>query len=263
VSLLFDVLGIVAWFRPGLGGLVEARGVVRAIGGGVFLLSFVLANFFAYRKQRLRVRKLESDIEQLGIEEADIRLKDEYDTEVCWPSSTSISGYGRPFPQVKMIHGGYREDGVPVWASICARLDAENLGPEDGYFTCEFDRDASRFPSVFDQDFSVVPDTDSVFQEPEYRDKIPRREARRRYFHLAVLVCEQDPSAFARALASLADYRVRLRYYSHPKVGDTVRGPRYLDIEGSFDEFRQETLSRWRQHGKFKHLVGIAERHMD
>jgi hypothetical protein len=263
VSLLFDVLGIVAWFRPGLGGLVEARRVVKAIGGGIFLLSFVLANFFAYRKQRHQIRELEGDIDELGIEEADIYLKDEYHAEVCWPSLTPISGHGRPFPLVKVIRGGYREDGVPGWASICARLDAENRGPEDGCLVCEFDTDASRFPRVFDRDFHVVSDSDPVFRDSEHKDKIPKRDHRRRYFHLAVLVSEQDPKAFAHALASLGDYCIRLRYYSHPKVGDSVRGPRYLDVEGDFDEFRQETLSRWRRHGKFKHLAEIAEGHIN
>lgn len=258
VSSLFEVLGIVALLRPGLWGVIEARGVVQPLGGAIFLLSFLLANFFTYRRQRRQIRSLERDIEQQGIGEADIYLRDDYDTETSWPSPTRIDGR-RPFPQVKMIRGGYREDGVPAWVSMTVRLDAENLGREDGFLVCTFDRSASRFPAVFDADFSVVPDSDSLFLDSNHRDRISRRDDVCRYFHLAVLVSEQDPRAFAQQLASLEDYCVRLIYYSHPKVGDNIRGPRYLEVKGDFHDFKQETLARWRRHGKFKYLADVAD----
>ena len=52
----FDIVGIVLFFFPHLAeGLVRNETLARAIGGAIFFVSFLLANFLLYRKSALSI----------------------------------------------------------------------------------------------------------------------------------------------------------------------------------------------------------------
>lgn len=51
VLAIFDILGVILFFQPNLAeSLLENTQTIRAVGGIIFLVSFVIANFALYRK---------------------------------------------------------------------------------------------------------------------------------------------------------------------------------------------------------------------
>jgi hypothetical protein len=57
VFTLFDVLGIALFLAPGLAESLGDRSLVWLVGGGTFLLSFMVANYVSYRNLLGRVQR--------------------------------------------------------------------------------------------------------------------------------------------------------------------------------------------------------------
>ncbi len=171
-----------------------------------------------------------------------------------WPAGTSTL---RPFPEVKVDPYGFDERGLPGWGVIWVNIKGENRGWEASKLVCDFDRDATDLPSLFDPDFVLDEDvSDSLFYGASRN--IEGRTPFEAYLQLNVRIAEQDRQAFARALNSLKSYCVVMNHHTKSIVGEPKPHTTALSITGDFQEFRQKILDHWR-HSKHCDLAQLAE----
>ena len=124
VFTLFEILGMVLFFYPKLAdGFVNNESLVRTVGGVVFFISFLLANFSLYRKL---------------IEDAS------YQADICLEVlekdfSHSYGSRRSPFREVPRNPGGFSKQGLPDWGSLWANIRVANTGHEKGQLIWELD----------------------------------------------------------------------------------------------------------------------------
>jgi len=233
---VFDILGIGLFFCPKLAeGLVNNELLVRAIGGLIFFISFLLANFFLYR-----------ELAEATSYQAEIRL------EVVEKGFTHSHGGGRtPFREIPKNPYGFDKQGLPDWCYLWANIRVVNIGYEKGQLAWELDRAKTKLPSLFASDKISV-----EFHSPA---SVEGRHSSRGDFFFDVLLAEREPHAFAQSLKALANskqrYQVVLRY--NTKRVDGESRTRELPIKGDFRGFYQEILTYWGNNG-FADLVDLA-----
>jgi hypothetical protein len=242
---ILDRLGVAGKLTPGL----DSREWLLWF----FAISFVIANPIIYIKQALEKRSLENHIAELEATGANLRLK--LKSTGFTPSGTRTR---RPFPEIKVDSYGFDEHGVPGWGVIWANLQGENIGWEAGRLIWEFDRDKTKLPSLFDQDFVFDEGaSDQLFWNES--KSIERRHSFKAHLQINVRIVERDPKAFAQALNSLVSYRVVIDYRTKPIVGEpNPRAQGQLVIEGDFQEFRQQLRQSWGQ-SRYRELTQFIE----
>jgi hypothetical protein len=239
VFTLFDILGVVLFFYPKLAGtLVSDESLARTIGGLVFFISFLLANFALYRK-----------LAEANAYKADIRL------EIVERSFSHSHGSGRsPFREVASNPYGFNKQGIPDWCTLWAKIRVANIGYEKGSLDCEIDEAKTKLPPLFACD----PDSSKVSFDSPIRG-IEARSASSMDFFFDVLLAEREPRAFARPLKALIKskqgYQVVLQYKTKRVDGESEA--RQLSIKGDFHNFYQETQKYWDENG-FKELLDLA-----
>jgi len=236
VLTLFDILGIALFFYPTLAeSLISNESLVRTIGGLIFFISFLLANFSLY-----------SELAESTSYQADIRL------EVVEKGFTPSYGSGRsPFREVPKSPYGFDKQGLPDWCYLWANISVVNIGYEKGQLAWELDRAKTRLPSLF------APDKIRVeFYLPA---SLEGRNSSRADFFLDVLLTEREPHAFAQSLKALVKskqgYQIMLRHKTKRVGGESETRP--LFIKGDFQDFYQKILTYWDNNG-FKDLVDLA-----
>lgn len=236
VFTLFDILGIALFIYPKLaGGLANDESLVRTIGGLIFLVSFLLANFSLYRQ-----------LTEATSYQADIRLK-----ILEQDFGHSYGGSRSPFREVPKSSYGFNKQGIPDWCSLWAKINIANIGYERGQLVWEFDKAKTKLPPLFIHDKAEV-----EFYVP------PSLEGRRSCkmdFHLDVLLAEREPHAFAQSLKALvkskARYQVVLSYKTRRVDGESEA--RQLFIKGDFKGLYEKVLKYWSENG-FKDLADLA-----
>lgn len=238
VFTLFDVLGIVLFFRPKLADfLIGDESLTRTIGGIIFSCSFLLANFSLYRQ-----------ITEATSYKADIRLK-VIGEKVFAPSNNNT---GRtPFREIPGKKKGVDSQGIPAWGYLLTNIEAANIGYEPGKLIWEFDKTKIKLPALFNSDSFKV-----EFYTPS---SIAGRNWYQGSFFFAILFTEQDPHAFAQTLKTLVkskqQYQVVLRYRTSRVDGESKT--RELCIKGDFQNFYQKVLKYWDDYG-FSDLADLA-----
>jgi hypothetical protein len=201
--LVLDAVGlalfVIAYFAPSL---VLPRWTFWVF-IGVTVVGFVGANVKLFADQQAEIGQLQNHIAQLQATEADIHLE-----VLSQEFSHSNSGTRPPFPvQDKINAYGFKENGLPGWASLWANIEARNSGWESGELEWNLDRTRIKIPSMF-----IIDDTTDG--SLGYLGKI---EPRKRYtadYYLYFKISEgyQDPQAFAKALRSLDEYQITVNF---------------------------------------------------
>jgi hypothetical protein len=113
VFTLFDILGLLLFFYPKVARCLEDNpSLAKTIGGLMFFISFLIANFSLYRK-------LIQDIPH----QADLRLAVQ-DNGFSYPH-----GIGRsPFREIRSSPTGFSGQGLPDWGSLWANIRITNYG---------------------------------------------------------------------------------------------------------------------------------------
>jgi len=244
--ILLDLVGLYLLWRVVIDDLEELAYVLA------FLAVMLGSNYLIFKKQRETIGDRENRIAELEAAEANIHL--EVAETGFWPAGTSTL---RPFPEAKVDPYGFDERGLPGWGVIWVNIKGENRGWKAGKLLCDFDRDATDLPSLFDPDFVLDEDvSDSLFYGASRN--IEGRTPFKAYLRLNVRIAEQDRQAFARALSSLKSYRVVMNYHTKPIVGEPKPHTTALSITGDFQEFRQKIRDHWR-HSKHCDLAQLAE----
>jgi hypothetical protein len=234
---LFDILGIVLLIYPELAkGLANNESLIRIIGGCIFFLSFLLANFSLYRK-----------LAEDNSYNANIHL------EVLQKEFSHSYG-SRPFvfQEIQSNPGGFNKQGLPDWGELWAEIRVANVGYEDGQLVWEFDEAKIKLPTLFDSDKISID-----FSPPV---NISNRKSYEVNLFFDVLLTERDPHAFAQALRSLVkskrQYQIVLQYRTHRVDGESET--RKLIIKGDFRGFYEKILKHWNENG-FKELADLAQ----
>lgn len=232
----FDILGIALFFCPTLAAsLVDDESLVRVIGGIIFFVSFLLANFLLYKKLA----------EQLSYG-ADLHLK-----VLERGFRHSFGTTNSPFPQVRKSANGFNNQGIPDWGSLWARIKVANTGYEDGQLECELDRAKTKLPVLFDRDSARI-----EFYTPL---RVAARSSPIVDLYFNILFTEQDPQAFARSLGTLVktkqQYRVVLSYRTVSV--DEESKTRKLHVKGDFQDFYRSVIEHWENY-RFRDLAKIA-----
>jgi hypothetical protein len=236
VCTLFDILGIALLFYPKLAeNLVSNELLIRTIGGLIFFISFLLANFSLYR-----------EMADATSYQADIRL------EVLEKGFSHSYGSGRsPFREIPKNPYGFDRQGLPDWCYLWANIGVVNIGYEKGQLAWELDKAKTKLPSLF------APDKVNVEFYPP--GSLEGRNSSGADFFFDVLLTEREPYAFAQSLKALVKskqgYQVVLRYKTKRVDGES--STRELPIIGDFQDFCQEILTYWDKNG-FADLVDLA-----
>jgi hypothetical protein len=239
VFTAFDVLGIGLLFYPYLAeSLTDNLMYVRIIGGGIFLVSFLLANFTLYRRMAHdAIIPYKADIQLVRVEESDF--------------SPSYPGVSSPFPEIQRSPHGLNDQGVPDWGAFWARIKVANVGYEDGQLALELDRAKTNLPPPFDCERVEVrfPVT-----------KVSGRSAFSADFYFDILFTAENPHSFAVAVKDLVKaqkrYQISLKYWTERVDGES--NVRRFNFKGDFKSFHQNTLKRWSDLN-FTELVKLAE----
>jgi len=234
IAIGFDIVGIVMFCSPSsLERLTQDEPLTRAVGGSIFFVSFLAANFSLYR--------------EIYHEGADIRLK------VVQQHFGPSTGSRQPsaFRHIRRGHLGFNHQGLPDWASLYARIELANFGFEEGTLLWDVDKSKTRLPELFDLDQS------EVWFYPHA--SVPPRDSRHEDLFFDVLWTVEDPRSFALALKELVErkrrYKLVVRYRT--KRVDSETRPRDLLIEGDFRVLYARVLEHWAGYGP-KDLVQLA-----
>jgi len=216
----FGILGIIQFFFPNFNEkLIREEALARTIGGSVFFISFLIANFVVYLK--------------LTANQAEIRLK--VAKQHFNPSSSGRS----PFRAVQSSPYGFNKQGLPDWASLYAEIEIANIGYEEGKLVCELDQSKTKLPSLFNCD-----KTNIDFHPPSL---IAARQPSGATLFFDVLFSEQDPQAFAVGLKTLVQskkrYTIVINYWTKRVDGESHH--RELNITGNFNEFYKQVSQHW------------------
>lgn len=233
-AIVFDVVGIVMFCSPSsFERVTQNAALAQAIGGGVFFLSFLVANFLLYR--------------EIHVEGADIRLRLVQQSFSPSSGSRQVSA----FRHIRRGYLGFNDQGLPDWASLYARIELANVGWEKGTLLWQVDKAKTRLPDLFDLDQSEV--------SLHPHSSVPPRDAWHQDLFLDVLCTLEDPRSFALALKELVQhksrYKVVVRYRTKRVDSDTR--PRELLIEGDFRGFHEAVLRHWARYGP-QELVELA-----
>jgi hypothetical protein len=232
----FDLVGIILFFFPQLAqSLTTDELLARTVGGFVFFLSFLLANFSLYRKLRID----RSD-------QADIWLR------ILEKSFNNPYGVGRyPFRNSIPNLSGFDEQGLPQWCSLYVQIEVANTGYEKGNLNSQIDEKKTKLPALFRSDdlhFECYLPTNV---EPRVSFPVP--------LYCDVLTIKQEPKAFAQSLKALVKtkqgYQVVLHYKTKRVDGESEI--RSLVIKGDLQDFYQKMLEYWDNNG-FKELANLA-----
>jgi hypothetical protein len=236
VFTLFDILGIALFVYPKLAGsIANDESLIRTIGGLIFLISFLLANFALYRQ-----------LAEATSYQANIRL------EVLEKGFGSSYGNGRsPFREMQKNRYGFNKQGLPDWCSLWANIKVANIGYERGQLDWELDEGHTKLPPLF------VHDKINVEFCPS--GNLEGRSSFKAHFFFDVLLAEREPHAFAQSLKALIksnkEYQIVLRYKTRRVDGESKA--QQLSIKGDFQSLYQEMLNYWDANG-FEDLVGLA-----
>jgi hypothetical protein len=229
VFTLFDVVGVIFFFFPAVG---ESIGLnvseARSIGGGIFLASFIIANFLVYQTLLHKTAKKPGTL--------DLRKK-----SALWRNSGS-------------------RDGIPVNPLECRiHFKMSNLGDEPVDLREFSVSSITTTPSYFaSQPSSVKWNLES--DAPNLQNRQVNFPYRVQQQTLRVtLICSieinfigNDGIAFVKQLKELSDYAVKFKY-AYETMDDKIY-ERYIDVQGSFDEYRKKTLKDWVREKKYQLL---------
>ena len=229
----FDLIGIILFLYPNLADkLVKDDVITRLIGGGIFIASFLVANYKVYL--------------DLCVDGADIRL------------STQLQHFGtgstgrNPFRDIIESPNGYTDQGLPCWATLYAQIKIANIGFEGGIFSGEIVRSRTKLPGLFN--------TAKMHNDLRTMMSIPERESRDVNLFIDLPFTVQDPRLFAEQLKKLSKsnkrFQVVIRYFT--RRVDGVTKPRELKIKGDFADFCKEIIEHWQQHN-FSELASTYE----
>lgn len=125
---IFDVIGIILFFSPYIQiHYFTDPQVLQKIGIGIFIVSYTLANFNAFRK-----------LFEINAEKANIILKVE---EI----------YFNPKREHKVLYGFVDETGMPEYGSIFAKIVISNIGYEVGNLEYQIDEEKANVPAFLDK----------------------------------------------------------------------------------------------------------------
>jgi len=218
---LFGILGIILYFSPRLAAHLELSELLRQfIGGGVFLLSFVGANFVSYRELRRKVEK----------KPAHITVRER--SAVWQPSAYS--------------------QGIPINAFICdIHLDVNNEGDEPGRLNIISIERMELGESSFVDD-----EPSRILWYRESDDPNRGNIAIKFPCHVEAeawdirFVCRietrflvRTPEEWAKRLNHLRQFSIDLSYEYETMSGK--RQKEGLSIQGSFVDFRRRILKGW------------------
>lgn len=215
---------------------------------GVTIVGFIGANVKLFADQQAEIGRLQNHIAELQATEVNIHLE-----VLSQEFSHSYSGTRPPFPVKDKIDAyGFKDNGLPGWASLWANIEARNSGWESGELEWNLDRTRTKIPSMFIIDDS----TDGLLG---YLRKIEPRERQTTDYYLFFKIAEgyQDPRAFAKALRSLDEYQITLNYWTQRITGPSEAQSLYLS--GDFQHFRQQVVEHWKGHIELTELAELAE----
>jgi|SRR3989344_1469372 len=226
--LLFDIFGIVLVLYPNFVSRWLANEVLtKTIGVVILVLSFLLANFTLYRR-----------FAAINRQKADLRIN--VAANFINPSTGSVRS---PFKGVTQSSHGFNKQGLPDWGSLYAEIHINNIGHEEGELVWKYNHKKTKFPSLFN-----LEQVNIDFNPPA---RIPPRDKRGIAFYFYVLITEQDPELFAKALKEMKErketYKLVLTYWTIRVDGET--NPREVVITGKFDEFIDKVLEYWSGYG--------------
>jgi hypothetical protein len=253
VLTFFDFLSLVLFLWPQLADRIATRQLTRSIGGTVFVLSFIVANFVVHRRQRQEVRRLKTDIQELGTVGAEAWVKPVHSVlEFC--QSYRVDG-----PKGRLDkHQLDVDTGVPGYACLRVSLKYGNIGEKPGYLVCEIDRQSTVVPPIFEAEFRVQEKGTSRLlrgRKERLEPDIPQ-SAR---LMLLLIVREERPEQFAEALKRPGKYRVVLHYHTESSVRGIKGHLGTVSVEGDLTHYRQQVLERWGRSDKFRSLAEIVE----
>ena len=217
---LFDILGIILFFLPKYATRLElSKPLIQSIGGGVFLLSFVGANFIGYRELLRRAEK----------KPAQVRVQKR---SVGWGSGGSAQG-------------------IPINPFICRiHLDVKNEGDEPGRLNfISIDRMELGTTFVSNQPSRVLwhkesdnPNQGSIPITFPYAVEAEawniRLECR-----IETTFLVTSPDEWAKQMSDLREFSIGLSYEYETFSGEQHRGT--LVVQGSFTDFRKSVLKGW------------------
>jgi hypothetical protein len=246
--LVLDAVGlalfVVAYFEPSF---VLPRWTFWVF-IGVTIGGFIGTNVKLFADQQIEIERLQNHIAELQATEANIYLE-----VISQEFSYSNSGTRPPFPINDMIGAyGFKDNGLPGWASYWAEIEARNIGRESGELEWNLDRARTQIPSMF-----IIDDTTDGLLD--LRGKIEPREKEPFYYYLYFKITEeyQEPRAFAKALHSLDKYQITLNYWTKRITGPSE--VKSLCLLGDFQNFRQKIVDYWKNHIELRELSELAE----
>lgn len=215
---LFAVLGIVLFFLPELADNPEINELlIRFIGGGIFLLSFLIANFFAYRTL-LRQRQKKP---------AAIKIQKD---SIQWGSSTWQQGLPKEFGCT--IYLDVRNDGDEQGKLLSISVNRMELGttllgdkPRVNWFREGDEPGQGRKPIQFPY----------LVESHAWNIRLSCR--------LETGFFETNLEKFASRLNELKGFLIELCY--EYETFDGKRNRKSLLIQDTFKDFRKDILKNW------------------
>jgi hypothetical protein len=223
IFTLFEILGIVLLLFPNLAETIESDGLrARVLGAAIFLTSFVIANFSAYRDLLRQSRKMPADIK--------LKLQSFSFGWSGWQGSMPIS---------------------PLRFRIY--LDIQNTGNEPGKLK-------SVSVSQFQMSTSLLGNQPEKLSWHKESDD-PHQAGRKIVFpcliepgewnvrircDLQVELCETDPMELAKRLCELDEFLIELHY--EYEEFDGICRQKTLPIRDTFSRFRKHIIQEWRSH---------------
>lgn len=234
VLTIFDILGLILFFRPELAAFLAIDVMLlRIVGGSVVLVSFVLANFSVYMK-----------LSEKFSDQAYINLRIE--SNEFSPSH----GSGASFANIKVNDYGFNATGMPDWGSLWCRIKIINIGYERGVLGWEIDEIKTKFPKLFDFHTARVSLTSPNLP-------VPGRTSRETDLYIDIPFTQRDPILFAKALKDLVkrkqSYQVVLRYWT-VRLDDSKKYHE-LVIKGDFKNFYLKITKHWQN----RHLQELID----
>ena len=182
--------------------------------------------------------------------EADIKLElipAEYDYGFRVSYGTRES-----FKNVKNSKLGFKENGMPDYATLCERIKIRNIGLESGEL--EHDLKIEDLPPLF----SKEKDHRHIHFYPPFNI-----EGRKSYppieFYLDILFTEDNPQKFAKEIKALVEkkksYKIVMEYRTEAVSGLSRHSS--LIFEGNFEGFHRAIIKHWEDYG-FDELAQIA-----
>lgn len=235
VFMILDILGILLFFSPEFSNaLTTNESLIRIIGGAIFIIPFILANFSLYRRY----------LEHNSII-ANIRL-DVIQQEFGHPYGTR-----NPFRDIPPSSQGFKANGMPDWVVLWAKIRIINIGREGGQLIMNFDNVKYKLPHIFN-----LSDVKFTFLQPL---RINGQTDTWQELYIDILFNDIEPQMFAEELRVLVNSNKRYRVEIPYKTGliGFESKPRKLVLEGDFSYLHEKVLERWEGYG-FPQLAKIA-----